>query len=107
MFALFAAATAGASMRQRLSVSGLICIFIVVFLAFFFFTGEYEHSSESLSESSTEQLTTYLTILLITFFPRFFLGLRLIGEQEESERLHSEGLCFTMMIFCFFLLREQ
>jgi multiple antibiotic resistance protein len=26
-------------MRQRLSVSGLICIFIVVFLAFFFFTG--------------------------------------------------------------------
>ena len=36
---IFAAATAGASMRQRLSVSGLICIFIVVFLAFFFFTG--------------------------------------------------------------------
>ena len=36
---IFAAATAGASMRQRLSVSGLICIFIVIFLAFFFFTG--------------------------------------------------------------------
>ncbi|MDP1914397.1 MarC family protein [Brevundimonas sp.] len=36
---IFAAATAGASMRQRLSVSALICIFIVVFLAFFFFTG--------------------------------------------------------------------
>ena len=36
---IFAAATAGASLRQRLSVSGLICIFIVVFLAFFFFTG--------------------------------------------------------------------
>ena len=36
---IFAAATAGASVRQRLSVSGLICIFIVVFLAFFFFTG--------------------------------------------------------------------
>ena len=36
---IFAAATAGASMRQRLSVSGLICIFIVVFLAFFIFTG--------------------------------------------------------------------
>ena len=36
---IFAAATAGASMRQRLSVSSLICIFIVVFLAFFFFTG--------------------------------------------------------------------
>ena len=33
---IFAAATAGASVRQRLSVSGLICIFIVVFLAFFF-----------------------------------------------------------------------
>jgi multiple antibiotic resistance protein len=36
---IFAAATAGATMRQRLSVSGLICVFIVVFLAFFFFTG--------------------------------------------------------------------
>ncbi len=36
---IFAAATAGASMRQRLSVSALICIFIVAFLAFFFFTG--------------------------------------------------------------------
>lgn len=36
---IFAAATAGASVRQRLSVSALICIFIVVFLAFFFFTG--------------------------------------------------------------------
>ena len=36
---IFAAATAGASMRQRLSVSALICVFIVVFLAFFFFTG--------------------------------------------------------------------
>ncbi len=36
---IFAAATAGASARQRLSVSALICIFIAVFLAFFFFTG--------------------------------------------------------------------
>ena len=36
---IFAAATAGATMRQRLSVSALICVFIVVFLAFFFFTG--------------------------------------------------------------------
>ena len=36
---IFAAATAGASMRQRLSVSALICLFIVAFLAFFFFTG--------------------------------------------------------------------
>ncbi len=36
---IFAAATAGASARQRLSVSALICVFIAVFLAFFFFTG--------------------------------------------------------------------
>jgi len=36
---IFAAATAGASVRQRLSVSALICVFIAVFLAFFFFTG--------------------------------------------------------------------
>ena len=36
---IFAAATAGASARQRLSVAALICGFIVVFLAFFFFTG--------------------------------------------------------------------
>jgi len=36
---IFAAATAGASVRQRLSVSALICIFIAAFLAFFFFTG--------------------------------------------------------------------
>ena len=36
---IFAAATAGASLRQRLSVSALICVFIVVFLALFFFTG--------------------------------------------------------------------
>ena len=35
---IFAAATAGASLRQRLSVSALICIFIVLFLCFFFFT---------------------------------------------------------------------
>ncbi len=36
---IFAAATAGASLRQRVSVSALICLFIVAFLAFFFFTG--------------------------------------------------------------------
>ena len=36
---IFAAATAGATMRQRLSVSALICLFIAAFLAFFFFTG--------------------------------------------------------------------
>lgn len=36
---IFAAATAGASLRQRVSVAALICAFIVVFLAFFFFTG--------------------------------------------------------------------
>ena len=36
---IFAAATAGASARQRLQVSGLICIFIVAFLILFFFTG--------------------------------------------------------------------
>ncbi|WP_269515270.1 MarC family protein [Brevundimonas subvibrioides] len=36
---IFAAATTGASARQRLSVSALICVFIAVFLAFFFFTG--------------------------------------------------------------------
>jgi multiple antibiotic resistance protein len=36
---IFAAATAGASYRQRLSVSGLICLFIAAFLALFFFTG--------------------------------------------------------------------
>lgn len=36
---IFAAATAGASARQRLSVSALICLFIAAFLAFFFFTG--------------------------------------------------------------------
>ena len=36
---IFAAATAGASMRQRLSVAGLICLFVAAFLTFFFFTG--------------------------------------------------------------------
>jgi multiple antibiotic resistance protein len=36
---IFAAATAGATARQRISVSALICLFIVAFLAFFFFTG--------------------------------------------------------------------
>lgn len=36
---IFAAATAGATLRQRLSVSALICLFIVAFLTFFFFTG--------------------------------------------------------------------
>jgi len=36
---IFAAATAGANVRQRLSVSALICLFIAAFLAFFFFTG--------------------------------------------------------------------
>jgi len=36
---VFAAATAGASLRQRVSVSGLLCVFIVVFLLFFFVTG--------------------------------------------------------------------
>jgi multiple antibiotic resistance protein len=36
---IFAAATAGASVRQRLSVSFLICLFAAAFLAFFFFTG--------------------------------------------------------------------
>ncbi|MBA4803830.1 MAG: MarC family protein [Brevundimonas sp.] len=36
---IFAAATAGATLRQRVSVSGLICLFAVVFLGFFFFTG--------------------------------------------------------------------
>ena len=36
---IFAAATAGASLRQRVSVSALICLFAAVFLGFFFFTG--------------------------------------------------------------------
>lgn len=36
---IFAAATAGAGIRQRLSVAGLICLFAAAFLAFFFFTG--------------------------------------------------------------------
>ena len=36
---IFAAATAGATLRQRVSVSALICLFAVVFLGFFFFTG--------------------------------------------------------------------
>ena len=36
---IFAAATAGASWRQRMSVSALICLFLVAFLTFFFFTG--------------------------------------------------------------------
>jgi multiple antibiotic resistance protein len=36
---IFAAATAGASLRQRISVSAMICGFAVVFLGFFFFTG--------------------------------------------------------------------
>ncbi|MDQ8028565.1 MAG: MarC family protein [Brevundimonas sp.] len=36
---IFAAATAGASLRQRVSVSALICVFAAVFLGFFFFTG--------------------------------------------------------------------
>lgn len=36
---IFAAATAGANVRQRLSVSALICAFIAVFLVIFFFSG--------------------------------------------------------------------
>ncbi|MFN7359479.1 MarC family protein [Brevundimonas sp.] len=36
---IFAAATAGATLSQRLNVSAMICLFIVAFLAFFFFTG--------------------------------------------------------------------
>ena len=36
---IFAAATAGANLRQRTSVSALMCLFIVGFLGFFFFTG--------------------------------------------------------------------
>ncbi|WP_309629594.1 MarC family protein [Brevundimonas sp.] len=36
---IFAAATAGATLRQRISVSALICLFAAVFLSFFFFTG--------------------------------------------------------------------
>ena len=36
---LFAAATAGATLRQRVSVSFLICVFAALFLGFFFFTG--------------------------------------------------------------------
>ena len=36
---IFAAATAGATLRQRVSVSALICAFATLFLAFFLFTG--------------------------------------------------------------------
>ncbi|MGV9007002.1 MAG: MarC family protein [Brevundimonas sp.] len=36
---IFAAATAGASARQRMQVTGLLCLFIVGFLVVFFFTG--------------------------------------------------------------------
>ena len=36
---IFAAATAGASLRQRVSVSAMICLFAAVFLGFFFFSG--------------------------------------------------------------------
>ncbi len=36
---IFAAATAGATMRQRASLAGLICLFAAFLLAFFFLTG--------------------------------------------------------------------
>ena len=36
---IFAAATVGATLRQRVSVSFLICLFAAAFLAFFLFTG--------------------------------------------------------------------
>lgn len=36
---IFAAATAGATGAQRRGVSALLCLFVVVFLSFFFFTG--------------------------------------------------------------------
>lgn len=36
---IFAAATIGATLRQRVSVSFLICVFAAAFLAFFLFTG--------------------------------------------------------------------
>ena len=36
---IFAAATAGASLRQRITVSAMICAYAAVFLGFFFFTG--------------------------------------------------------------------
>ena len=36
---IFAAATEGATLRQRISVSALICAFAAAFLAFFLFTG--------------------------------------------------------------------
>ena len=36
---IFAAATAGATLRQRISVSALICLFAMLFLSFFLFTG--------------------------------------------------------------------
>ena len=36
---IFAAATAGATLSQRVTVSGMICLFAVLFLAFFLFTG--------------------------------------------------------------------
>jgi len=36
---IFAAATAGATFSQRLSVNAMLCAFVAAFLAFFFFTG--------------------------------------------------------------------
>lgn len=36
---IFAAATAGATFSQRLSVNAMLCAFVALFLAFFFFTG--------------------------------------------------------------------
>jgi len=36
---IFAAATAGATFQQRLSVNAMLCAFVAAFLAFFFFTG--------------------------------------------------------------------
>ncbi|MBN8551962.1 MAG: MarC family protein [Caulobacterales bacterium] len=36
---IFAAATAGATFQQRLSVNAMLCGFVAAFLAFFFFTG--------------------------------------------------------------------
>lgn len=36
---IFAAATAGASLRQRLTVNAMLCLFVVALMVFFFFTG--------------------------------------------------------------------
>ena len=75
---IFAAATAGATLRQRVSVSALICLFAAVFLAF---------APGGLAEMGLIALSLQMSVVYVTAHHVLRIVLSVLIAQFLSRRL--------------------